>query len=160
MLQRIQSVYLLLGFLVLLASLLSANAVFTIGDSTINFSAFGLLSEQNTQVSIRFPFLLMLVSLGIPMLGFLACIFLFQNRKFQMKMVRLCSLLVLVHVAAEAFLYKHAIETLEGLFPGKAITTQWGIGSMLPLVCIALSMLAVSRIKHDEELVRSADRIR
>ncbi len=160
MLQRIQSVYLLLGFLVLLASLLSANAVFTAGNSTVNFSAFGLLSEQNTSVSIRFPFVLMLISTGLPMLGFLGCIFLFNNRKFQMKMVRLCSLLVLVHVAAEAVLYKHAVKTLEVLFPGTALTTHWGLGTVLPLVAIVLSMLALARIKHDEELVRSADRIR
>ena len=77
-----------------------------------------------------------------------------------MKMVRLCSLLVLVHVAAEAVLYKHAVKTLEGLFPGTALTTHWGLGTVLPLVAIVLSMLALARIKHDEELVRSADRIR
>jgi hypothetical protein len=158
--QRIQSVYLLLAALLLLGSLLSANAILTAGEATYNFSPFGLLSEQNTAVSIRFPYLLLLATLGIPLLGLLASVFLFGNRKKQIQTVRWCTLALLIHLVAESFLYFHAINSLKELLHTGEIHTRWGMGSFFPLPAVAACMLAVAAIRRDEELVKSADRIR
>jgi hypothetical protein len=40
------------------------------------------------------------------------------------------------------------------------LSTTYGIGMMLPLLSLIFCLLAIRGIRKDEELVRSADRIR
>ncbi len=78
----------------------------------------------------------------------------YKNRKFQMKLVRLAMVLQLVIVALISF-YAYKMEA----FAASASPTYNPILG-LQVVVIILCFLAVRSIKKDDELVRSADRLR
>ena len=82
----------------------------------------------------------------------LATIFLFNNRKLQMK---LCMLIVVLFGAWIGYFvvsYLNVFTTLGDFRP------NWS--AALPIVSAILTVMARSAIKADDELVRSADRIR
>ncbi len=80
----------------------------------------------------------------------LACIFLYKNRKLQIK---LCNLLMLLNIMVCGSLFAFNYFTMEG-------TVSYKMVSFFPLLNSPLAYLAARYIKKDEELVRSADRIR
>jgi hypothetical protein len=82
----------------------------------------------------------------------LVTIFLFKNRKFQL---RLCSLSILITCILIALLFFMADTMGE---PGERI--HYLAGSYLPLLQLLFLFLSTRFIKKDEELVRSADRLR
>nr|MDP6908267.1 DUF4293 domain-containing protein [Flavobacteriales bacterium] len=78
----------------------------------------------------------------------------YKNRKFQMKLVRVAMVLQLLIIAL-VFFYSYK---MEGLVEAAAPTYNPILG--LQVVVIVLCFLAVRAIKKDDELVRSADRLR
>ncbi len=78
------------------------------------------------------------------------CIFLFKNRKLQMK---LCNILMILNIMICGSLFAFNYFSAEGIIGYQMI-------SFLPLINSALAYFAGVYIKKDEELVRSADRIR
>jgi hypothetical protein len=80
------------------------------------------------------------------------CIFLYKNRPLQYKIANLLMLLN-VFIIGLFFLVSYVKETAGG-------EISYSIGSSLPVIGILLAFLAANFIKKDEQLVRSADRIR
>ncbi|MAO65615.1 MAG: hypothetical protein CL666_11510 [Balneola sp.] len=93
------------------------------------------------------------VSLMIPMIMNVVCIFLYQNRKNQIVWVKRTAL---VQVIAFAF----GVGVLLSL--GGVGTYLWdeALGTGLIALGLILEILALRYIRKDEELVRSMDRIR
>ena len=80
-----------------------------------------------------------------------ASIFLFTNRKLQMKVVLLNSLLSLLYMAFLAY----------GIFQHVGLSNYgFKIGAILPVFIFIFNVLAYAGIKSDENLVRSMDRLR
>lgn len=83
----------------------------------------------------------------------LLCLFMYKNRKLQIKLcyvimfLNVCLFLTVLFLTNQ--LYAHDFEKKTFLFP-----------TYLPLVAIIEALMASRFIKKDEELVRSADRIR
>ena len=125
MLQRIQTIFMLIAF-----TLLSFASFFGFdGDFSLTFVGFSVAS--------------LLVFINI---------FLFKNRKLQIRLNYLVILLILI-VSGLSF-YQSGILSGEKKFSEKDI--EW----LIPLVSIVFLLTANKYIKRDEALVKSVDRIR
>ncbi len=82
----------------------------------------------------------------------LGSIFLFRNRSMQKKVILVAILIII------------ALSVLCGIntqqLPGETAGISIEPGTFLPLIAIIFSMLAIGGIKKDEQLLRSADRLR
>jgi peptidoglycan/LPS O-acetylase OafA/YrhL len=88
----------------------------------------------------------------IPLVAVVA-IFLYKNRKVQMKMVVALMLLIIAVIALAVYYVYSVINTYDS-------ELMFGYKLVLPVLMLIFSILAYRRIKKDEELVRSYDRLR
>ncbi len=149
MIQRKQTIFLLLALAALIACLCLPIGAFepkTMGAPQEWFN-LGQQTENGLQLSV-IPF----ANLAVVIVLTLIDIFLFKNRKLQ---IRICTLAIVLSVLW--YLY------VGGYIYG---ATQAGahflfrFGACLPLIAIILLFMARAGIKADERLVRSMDRIR
>ncbi len=136
MIQRIQSIYLLLSLVV------SVMASFV-------FSLW-LNPNANPIYATDLPYVL--AGLLLSALLALVSIFLFKNRKLQFVMNRLN--IILNFILLGFFVYWSLI------VPGEMNISEKGIGLFLPIISIVFLVLANKAIKKDEALVKSVDRLR
>jgi nucleoside recognition membrane protein YjiH len=144
MLQRIQTLYLLI------ASLISGGLLFMVSLwTTINGEVIymmGLLNELDWKLlSIPVAFLLSAILS-------LVSIFLFKNRKHQFVLNRINIMVNIYLLVIIVFL----LLTLSG----ESQISEKGIGLFMPVVVIVLLALANKAIHKDEALVKSVDRLR
>ena len=136
MLQRIQTVYLLL------AAGLSAGLIFV----------FHLwISDSGDTVFVKDNLLYLGLFLGSAVLS-LVSVFIYNNRKLQFVLGRLNIILNFVLLGVIVYQSQN--------LPGETAVSENGIGMFLPLVSIVLLALANKAIKKDEDLVKSVDRLR
>lgn len=157
MIQRIQSVYLLLVVVSLGAMFFFPLASFIGGDKDqLILHIYQLVSEvPDSQPDVPIYFIypnLVLASLSL--IISLLSIFLFKNRKKQMIMVRLVVILILGLIGTFFFYYAVKLEEISG------IAANYEIGSYMPLIAFVFLVLAYRGIMNDEKLIRSADRLR
>jgi glucan phosphoethanolaminetransferase (alkaline phosphatase superfamily) len=86
-------------------------------------------------------------------LAFLS-IFLYKNRKLQMRLTMGCIVFVVI-IFVEMYWYSYRMNYFEG-----GGTSSLELAAAVPFSILVLSILALNRIKKDENLVRSIDRIR
>ena len=144
MIQRIQSIYLLL------VSLLSGGLVFYLKiGSNIDGSAFYILDLFH-----KTPYILKSISINFWLVAVLAIIslFAFKNRKLQININRFN---ILINLILLGLLCYHLCN-----ISGETLVSEKGIGSFIPLGSIALLFLANRAIRKDENLVKSIDRLR
>jgi hypothetical protein len=89
-------------------------------------------------------------------IGALATIFLFNNRMLQMRLARFLILSGIVQAAIMVI----TGERMKAALAGTDFTGNYSFGIAFPVITIILAFLAMRRIQHDENLVRSADRLR
>ena len=136
MLQRIQTIYLLL------AALSSGGLIFV----------FELWENAAGEpVYAQDDYMIMAFFLGSALLS-LVTIFLFKNRKLQFVLGRLNILLNLILLGL--FVYWSL------MVPGESEISEKGIGMLIPIISIVFLVLANKAIKRDEDLVKSVDRLR
>lgn len=147
MIQRIQSVYLLvstllLGLLFLLpfAEIVKDGAIYAFNFKGILLD--GAVQQSGVAISV---FIVVLMALH----GF--AISSFKNRKRQ-KMIVIYTILMLLALFGLFIFYTYLS------FNGAQIGLK--IGAILPLVAIVIDYLAIRAIDKDEALIRSIDRIR
>lgn len=136
MIQRIQSVYLLL---VVLVTTLGAY-----------FLSLWITEAGEAVFAIDRPY----VGLAILLCSILAltAIFFYKDRKLQFVMNRLN--IILNFILLGFFVYWSLI------IPGEMQISEKGIGMFLPIISIVLLVMANKAIKKDEALVKSVDRLR
>lgn len=143
MIQRIQTIYLLL------ASIISGGLIFVFNLwKSIKSNIFALDLLDNESYQLKTIPILFLVSAIISF----GAIFLFKDRKLQFVIGRLAILVNLILLG----LLIYVSLTL----PGETAVSKKGIGMFIPIVAILLIVLANKAIKKDEDLVKSADRLR
>lgn len=165
MIQRIQTLFLVLA--IVSQSMLMSLSHFYTGSATskgvvdkvvVDFNNANFDNASNGSNSTIFDTLTQTV---IPPLNvlivvlMLVAIFMFRKRMRQLVLTRLIALLLLVFIVLEAVLIGESRALLS-----KPVTDSFGIGAFLPLISLVLVMMAARGIKKDEELVRSADRLR
>ncbi|MDT0677806.1 DUF4293 domain-containing protein [Autumnicola musiva] len=136
MLQRIQTIYLLL------AAITSAGLIFLLY-LWENSSGETVYAEDVLMVLIMF-----LLSAALSLVS----IFMFKNRKLQFVLGRL-------NIILNFFLLGVFVYWLLSV-PGEMDISEKGIGMLLPVISIVFLVLANRAIKKDEDLVKSVDRLR
>ena len=151
MLQRIQTVYLLIIVALTVATLFLPLAVLQQGDALFSFDASGL-STMIGEPELLYPAWGLFALTAIIAIIALVTIFLYKKR-----ILRLCvfnALLILGFYGFFAFL----IYSLKGDMEGASVSVK--IALSFPLVNLILDYLAIRNIGADEALVRSLDRLR
>jgi len=131
MIQRIQSIYLLV------ATIAISLIAFKVPIYTLNGRLF--MAQDDTKM-----FILTIVGA----LFSLFCLFMFKNRKFQMKLIRLTILIQMI-IGVRLFMVFNKFE----------VVLNNNLLFLFTFTLIALIM-AYRGVKKDEDLVRSVDRIR
>ncbi len=159
MIQRIQSVYLLLASILCVVCLCLPVATLLVTDAKLAIEASAtqqvynlwIVSGDGARQFTTCPlFLLLLCSASL----MLYTIFAYRNRMMQSRLCLFISLLLLGwHI-----LYAVYSQILVGAGSGGAF--QGSFAAVLPFVSLVLTVLARRRIIADEKLVRAADRIR
>ena len=180
MIQRIQTIYLFLAALVLpllflfpflgfvgdagSASYSLFGGEFQRSDGSTLIDEFGLFPGLIHWASRSNPYMmdesiiLSSILLGLPFLGFIISIFLYRKRKRQIRFVYFSMALLLIFIIPFLFIVVSTIQNLSG--SGLTISPLGSFGLLIPFISLLFGWLAVKNIKKDDELVRSADRIR
>lgn len=95
----------------------------------------------------------------------LGCIFLFKNRRLQMRLAALGFMATLVYVF---LLFFWAVDKYADVLSANKILNlgdakpdvSWGVGAFLPMAALVFFFLAQRAIRRDEAIVRAADRLR
>lgn len=136
MLQRIQTVYLILAILL-------AGALYLWFPQVQNVDGLTVITKNEP---------LVLGLLGGIVLLLIISILNFKKRKMQFVLNRL--VIILNFVLLGVFVYRSLN------VPGEALVSEKGIGMLLPIISIVFLVLANKAIKKDEDLVKSVDRLR
>ncbi len=157
MLQRIQSIYLLLAGLAIFALFLFPlvhNAYTESGKAPVTIMVSGVYQDVNGQKTHTEVFTALIAVTGIVGLLPLVIIFLYKNRKQQ---IALCYSSMLVTIGF-SFWLSQAVKKVMG--SAQIDTTNWGIGLFLSTVSLLFILFAIKAIRRDDKLVKSADRLR
>ncbi len=156
MLQRIQTIYLVLAILSLSAILLFDIAHFS--DAAGNTNRLGLynLTTADTELSSVKMSLIPVIFLSLSNALLIVAIFTYRKRKRQMQFVRFAYLTIAASIVSIFFFVNENYWALNLPEPDLSYRT----GFYLPFVAFAFCWLANRAIRHDEELVRSLDRLR
>lgn len=154
MIQRIQSIYLLLsGILIgLLFFFPLADFVNSAGSSYIfrYRGLYQLSGETETLVMFTIPLAIMLL---ISTLLSLISIFLYKRRSLQMKLSMVNIVLLFASMAIIAY---YAVIS----FSRYGVNADYTIFATMPIIALILHVMAFYAIRRDERLVKSIDRIR
>jgi len=144
MIQRIQSIYLLI------ATLLSGGLIFLlklwVNEQEIDF--FVIDSFSSDSLLLKVMAMLFFVS---AVLTFIA-IFQFKKRQLQFVLGRLSILINFIILGIVVYFSQN--------LSGEIIVSEKGIGLLIPILTILFVVIANKAIKKDEELVKSVDRLR
>ena len=154
MLQRIQTVYLLIIVALTIATLVLPLAVLQYGDQLLSFDATGL-STMTAQPELIYPAWGLFILTAVIAIIALVTIFLFRKRVLQIRLCIFNALLMLGFYALLAFF----AWTIKNQLGGEVSMTV-KIALSFPIINLILDYLAIRNIGADEALVRSLDRLR
>jgi hypothetical protein len=155
MLQRIQSIWLLLASLSIYALFIFPLVHNIYVDSKpVTIMATGVFEDTNGQLTHTQFFTAITAATAIIGLLPLVIIFLYKNRKQQ---VALCYSTMLVIIGLSFWLEKSVSTITNG---AQIALANFGIGALLSSISILFLVLAIKGINRDEKLVKSADRLR
>lgn len=153
MIQRIQTVYLLLIVALTVATLFLPLALLQIGDQFFSFDATGL-NTMVAQPELVYPTWGLLVLTAAIALIALFTIFLFRKRVLQIRLCIFNALLMLGFYGLFAFF----AWSIDGQMEITSMAMK--IALSFPLISLILCYLAIRNIGADEALVRSLERLR
>jgi|SRR5690554_33642 len=150
MLQRIQSVYLILAAAAMLISVTLPLASFYFNTEEVLFEAMGIYLNGELTDSTWGLFVIGLMS----SIAALITIFLYKNRILQIRLsIFNIVLMIGFYLYLGFIMYKvYPVENLE--------FSKVGFGAIMPIVSIILTILAIRKIGADEALIRSLNRLR
>ena len=154
MLQRIQTIYLLVSFIII--SLTLFFPFFEFNSNEANEYIFNSMTiEQVSANSVNvisnvFP---LLILISIILLLNIFAIFLFKKRLLQLRTTYLIIILLIGFYGLLAF-YRFVMLDFE------VLSTDYSFTLIIPIISAILVFIANRKIKRDIDLLRSADRIR
>jgi hypothetical protein len=158
MIQRIQTVYLLLAIIALSLVFAFPLAQFFAENGAYVFSVTGLknmVPGEPPAFNAMLFLPLVVFTAGIALLD-LFTIFRYKNRALQVKLTNIAVLATIALIMGIFFLYIPMIEKKINIVPDY----RKAFGIYLPLVALVFQVMATRAIKRDDKLVRSADRLR
>ncbi|MCX7862450.1 MAG: DUF4293 domain-containing protein [Bacteroidales bacterium] len=149
MIQRVQTLFLLISTILLLLLIWNPLAILQIDESTFyEIYTKGYFFENEVQYSYAL-LVFNLITIIFPVIT----IFLFKNRILQM---RLCIYNFILLIGLQAIIVYTIYATASNLKAEVFLEYT----SVLPIIAAILHFIAFKYIKRDEELVKAADRIR
>jgi hypothetical protein len=157
MLQRIQSLYLLIAILLLTLTLIYPLVEFiSNGGDMFYLSSIGLYPKEinnETNLILRPNYLLLIIDLLV-LVTMGVVIFFYKRRALQIRLLYLITTIIFAFYGAFFFYFNRALSLLNtSSFSFKAII-------ILPLLSIVLIYLAIVAIRKDDNLIKSVDRLR
>lgn len=157
MIQRIQTIWLLLATVVILGLFmfpyLNYIDLVGLGKKLIVTGEYSAVNNESVKQS---SFLLQTIATVVVALVPLFIIFQFKNRKLQIKLIYVAiALIVLLGV----WMYVTSVSTLD-LISQSFGANNIGVGFFLLPVAIIFLAMAIGGIRKDEKLIKSADRLR
>lgn len=150
MLQRIQTVYLLLASICMVVSFLTHLAVFAMGGEIVTFEAMGFYLNEEIIFSTWGLFIIGNISAVLSVI----IVFLYNKRMLQIRLAGMNLFIILGYYGLAGFyIYMRNPEA------GSAFQNI-GIGIITPFIALVLTYLAIRKIGADEALIRSLNRIR
>jgi len=153
MIQRIQTVYLLIIVALFAATLFMPLAVIQSGDQLFRFDASGL-TTMDMEKQLVYPTWALFGLVAIITLVAFAAIFLFKKRMLQIRFCIYNALLMLGFYGLFIFYIYNIKADLEGA----SLSVKFALS--FPLIGLILDYLAIRNIGADEALVRSLNRLR
>lgn len=153
MLQRIQTVYLLLITVLMVILLFLPLAVVQSGNQVFTFDVTGVRSIGE-QSELVYPFWGLFALAAIIALLALVTVFLYKKRILQIRLCVFNAILMVCFYGLFLFLGYDLKGSLEPL------SLSVRLALCIPLICLILDYLAIRNIGADEILVRSLDRLR
>ncbi|MBQ9640769.1 MAG: DUF4293 domain-containing protein [Bacteroidaceae bacterium] len=162
MIQRIQTVYLLLVAILSFTGLLSQIGTYTLGEevvatfSNFTFTSYGpCATYQSAGPYALGVLLLMVIFLSI------VSIMLFRKRMRQLRLCIFSSILLVGYIvvyALFAYFYKENLDQVVSASGETAFRLRFV--TVFPVLSLILNTMAIHGIRKDEALVRSLDRLR
>lgn len=154
MIQRIQTVYLVVIFILTSLMLALPLATFFGDTQSISLTAFAIeAADGATIVSTKYMGILIVIAALVPFVS----VFLYKNRWMQ---IRLCIVEVVLQVGLIAYLIYYIYRTNNSLEAFDLHSMSLALPDVFPVVSIILSILAYRGILKDEMLIKSLNRIR
>lgn len=150
MLQRIQTVYLLLASICMVVSLLTHLAVFAMGGEIVTFEAMGFYLNEEIIFSTWGLFIIGNISAVLSVI----IVFLYNKRMLQIRLAGMNLFIILGYYGLAGF-YVYMRNPEAG-----SVFQNIGIGLITPFIALVLIYLAIRKIGADEALIRSLNRIR
>ena len=122
-----------------------------------------MVIEQGETKMTTWPLVTLAIVSGV--IGLL-CIFLFKNRRLQMRLATLGFMTTLAYIF---LLFFWAVDKYADVLLSHGLTrflseakpeVSWGVGAFIPMAALVFFFLAQRAIRKDEALVRAADRLR
>jgi len=152
MIQRIQSIWLLLASIIVACLLFIPIVSATSSGIDYHFITSGIYQQVGSEIKqVENSLPLFIGTLAIALICF-ANIFNFRNRTLQKRIAYLTVVLIL---ALSGWAYSYATK-----IPGGLANVDYNAGLALPILAIIFCLLTVRGINNDEKLLRSADRLR
>ncbi len=155
MIQRIQTVYLFLVFLFALLFIVFPKGIIDIDGVVYTVKSWSIVSSDGAE-KLEYSSILGIISMILPFFIMILSIYtslLFKNRLLQIKLGKVNIFLHVILVVSTFFYLDQLKNTFSGEF-------SYGVGVVFPLISMVFILLAGRAIRRDEELVRSADRLR
>ena len=152
MIQRIQTLYLLLASAFMSLTLFMPIATFVVDGQTYELTAFSLTCGEMSQSTIWLGIILAIAT-ALPLIT----IFLFKKRTLQ---IRLCAVELMLLVGSAIFMAIYYFLSNRMFSQLEFSAHGFHIAIIFPLIALVLDYLAMRAIFRDEMLVKSLDRIR
>lgn len=151
MLQRIQSLFLLLAAAAMLTASVTPLATFLYNqDQSVVLEAMGVFLNEQLNDSTWGLFVLGVICSVLPLIT----VFLYKNRMLQIRISVFNLILMVGFYLYLAFVIYRLVSVEELQF------LKIGVGGIMPAIGLILTILAIRRIGADEALVRSLNRLR
>lgn len=155
MLQRVQTIWLFFASLALFSLFLFPYIQFlNAGGSAKVLKVTGVYENVGGQVVQIQPFLFLTIATVILGLLPFVIVFFYRNRKRQ---IAICYLTIVAILGFSFWM----VQTAKQIIGDVTLQIEnYGVGVLLPSIAILFIILAVRGIRHDEKLIKSADRLR
>ncbi len=155
MIQRIQTIYLSLVFIFGLLFLFLPMGHLEIADMVYKIKSWGLVAE-NISFEFQSPGLYMISIIVLSIVIMILTILTILRYKRRLQQIQFGKLNILLHVGLVVLSFFY-LDTFQQYNSGNF---SYGVAIVMPLISMILILLANRAIRKDENLVRSADRLR
>lgn len=151
MIQRIQSLYLLVAIVLQSLSLVLNWSTYLLEDSYYTLTGLSSSFEAINAMPLVFGIIVSIILLIVVTLRY-------KDRQRQMQLANITLIQLILVMGLFAWIHYNLIESIKLEYP--EVEIGYGVAVVFPLVSMLLLWLAKKSIKKDDDLVRSADRLR